>query len=267
MLSKQTLASATLALLISLVSAEDLCLSGLACRPWSLHSPCAAGGSMDTRFLIETWSESTALNTYGQSAFCPLVDQNEAFVMTNLTDFIDGAFTEDNVSSSFNNTRIWVYGQGALSPDDHSPIQDGSGALFSYLFPAQGSPQFGTGCAAGELAVASFLMVNFTMTNGVYLYNHNGTSINGNPINSGWLPTCDGTQCLFGDPACIGMGGLMNCARCYDATDVDTAMTRVWAAFYGTDSQGRTFVSGQDNPLNFLQYASGSAYTEIANNL
>jgi hypothetical protein len=272
MLSTGFTISAFVALLVvSFVAAEDDCLSGLACRPWSKFAPCSIGGSMNTRFIVERWDNGSVAMPFGESSFCPLVDQNEAFILENTGDYVEPAFWENNQSSTVNNTKIWLYGQGNLNTTNvHEPIAHGSGVLLSYMFPSQGSPEFGTGCSNGELAVASFLMINFTMTNGIYLYKAvpAGDTIDGNPINAGWVSTCDASnQCLFGDAACIGMGGVMNCARCYDQTSVQTAKTRVWAAYYGTDASGRSFVSGQDNPLNFLQYASGSAYTTIANNL
>ncbi|CUF84110.1 Hypothetical protein, putative [Bodo saltans] len=257
-------------LLIAFAHAVDDCVASLACRPWNQHVPCTSGASMDLRFVIDTWEGSTNdAYSNGQVAFCPLVDANQAFVLDGVSDYIDGAFLNGNASSTFNNTNIYVYGQGSLD-SSANPQSDGSGALFSYIFPSAGgdAPQFGSGCGDGELAVVSFLMINFTMTNGAYLYQHNGTEIGGNPINSGWVSTCDsGNKCLFGDPACIGMGNVMNCAKCYNQASLDQVSTRVWAAYYGTDASGKTYISGQDNPLNFLQYASGSAYIDIANNL
>jgi hypothetical protein len=225
---------------------------------------------MDLRFVVDTWEGSTVSNyANGQVAFCPLVDTNQAFVLDGVAGYIDGAFGNSNPTSTLNNTNIYVYGQGSVN-STHDPVADGSGAMFSYLFPSAGgdAPQFGSGCADGELAVVSFLMINFTFTNGAYLFEHNGTAIGGNPINSGWVSTCDaGNKCLFGDQACIGVGSVMNCAKCYNEASLDQASTKVWAAYYGTDASGKTLTSGQDNPLNFLQYASGSAYVAIANNL
>jgi len=214
---------------------------------------------MELRFLIEQWpGEDNEIDEVAYS-FCPVVDQLQAFKLNNTgvnlnlqNSFIDFP----TIGARVNETFLSVYGQGSAPNYTHPSDISWSRVVYANT----------DACSGDEIAVVSYLSLNFTMSNGDFLYPAN--SNNSQPINVGFVPTCDWSgTCLFdGSSICIGAGNLRNCARCYSNATYVYAHTNIWASYYGTDDHGKPFTSGEDNPLNFKQYSVTSAYSEIANN-
>jgi len=153
---------------------------------------------------------------------------------------------------------VAVRGTGP-SVDQDAPTLDSTTAAPVIIWDATS-----LGCPkTAPTAVARFLILNVTMTNG--LYKLGGSD--GIPIQTGFDPTCDGDSCLLGNAdLCIGTAGRKNCAKCYDqATALSMHLnTTIFTAYYGTDNSGRSFKSGTLNPLNFEEFAWEPVYKSVS---
>ena len=248
--------------LVTFVALADDCSSGSACRPWGNGSSCAIDGRMDLRFFINIPSDSNYTDGSGVTqsqvtyAFCPKVDELQAFQLQkgavygaarysyNGTDINPQGFTQTSP-----NTTIQVFGMGSPPFVQIPSLNDWSTAIFYQ----------NTSACGGGPAIVNFLVLNITMKNGNYA--------NNNFAQIGFIPTCDwDNKCLVGSSSlCIGTDKKMNCAQCATTvSDLWTLKTSVWSSYYGTDKNGKTFKSGSNNPLNFRQFSSGSAFDEVS---
>lgn len=253
--------SITLALMALAVVAFDpnnQCRQGVACQPWNPASRCEINGRMELQFLLQQWPGNDNVLDEVAYSFCPVVDQLQAYKLNNTGNNLNlgNAFIDfPTVGPRVNETFLRVYGQGAAPNYTHPDDRSWSRVTYASA----------NGCPGDQIAVVSYLSLNFTMSKGDYLYPTD--SNNSQPINVGFAPTCDWAgYCLFDDSSiCIGAGNLRNCARCYTNATYVYAHTNIWASYYGTDDQGKPFTSGEDNPLNFKQYTVTSAYDVLAN--
>lgn len=92
------------------------------------------------------------------------------------------------------------------------------------------------------------------------------------PLKTGFVPTCavdsdGGDYCLFDEyQVCIGNPGQKNCARCYNAANLDAlaqATVQVWTSYYGTDSRGYALRSGGVNPISQHRFASSGVLSKF----
>eukprot|EP00331_Platyophrya_macrostoma_P011539 CAMPEP_0176425096 /NCGR_PEP_ID=MMETSP0127-20121128/11207_1 /TAXON_ID=938130 /ORGANISM="Platyophrya macrostoma, Strain WH" /LENGTH=279 /DNA_ID=CAMNT_0017806235 /DNA_START=37 /DNA_END=876 /DNA_ORIENTATION=- len=262
----------------ALASGEDACAAAQSCKPWTSNNACVSNGRMTLQIIVDIWPDSTDTNSSSSLTdasqvvypFCPVVDQFQGFRLEGAGQYSLNALVT-NPLSTLTTTNISVKGLATAEENFEFPASQGAGqTTFTYLFNvlSDSSSEFGSGCTSGQVGVVSVLMLNFTMTNGVYTYGTVNGSTSGSPVNNGFVPTCQSGQCLFGDSACVGPPGAQNCARCFSATDNIAALDlKIWASYYGSDSNGRTFTSNQDNPLNYLQYATQSAYSTLTSTL
>eukprot|EP00388_Colpodella_angusta_P000420 GDKJ01001507.1.p1 GENE.GDKJ01001507.1~~GDKJ01001507.1.p1 ORF type:complete len:223 (-),score=10.41 GDKJ01001507.1:48-671(-) len=186
--------------------------------------------------------------------FCPNADELQAFSL-NSTAFWGG------LASAPNNASLGVYGMGGL-PAEQMPTPD----MDSSVLALTRHPSCSNGNGTDLFAVATFLVLNITMTKGSYYYTP-AESVQ--PIQSGFVPTCSGGVCQFdADAMCIGVGGMQNCAKCVK-TDSDMAQWKlnIWTSYYGTDVNGKRFLSGSSNPLNFRQYATDALWGDLRNDI
>lgn len=262
-----------LALLLAVqvvVRAEDNdCNLGLACQPWNPLTKCKREARMDSKFLVDHWpSNYVEVVQQAVYSFCPVIDQAQAFYLVNSSDHAMNAF---NDTYSLNTTYITANGFSAY-PNVTTPTSDNSRVVFAHYVQDPKTDSIVTGCAEGQVAVATFLMLNYTMSNGDFQYDLGVNMTSAAPINSGFMPTCDAQNvCLFQNQnfgsACLGEGSAKNCARCLDSNTTVKLTTVVWGAYYGTDEGGRALTSGQSNPLNFKQFSATSTYENFANSV
>jgi hypothetical protein len=237
------------------------------CKPWHPSMPCDIGKQMVTKIMAdvnpayvdETPYNGTSYVTYG---FCQEVDELQAL---HISGFINDTMLSDTGSFGPNATAyLRMYGLGAAANGPPAVIPqfpgdtDSSTAVLAWADP--------TVCPGG-IAVANFLVLNITLKDGFIHYRDNGS-----PLFTGFQSTCSGGVCLFGPSGpeypCIGNGQSSNCARClYNTTNLQNLTVSVWVSYYGTDASGTPMTSGQENPLNFREFAMNSAYDSLANDV
>ncbi|KAH9579992.1 hypothetical protein LSM04_005750 [Trypanosoma melophagium] len=189
---------------------------------------------MDLRYGVQL-SGGGGMLAFG---FCPVVDELQAFNLSGVGSLLSSIQGSENAS-------LMVYGQGTMT---ESTTNFSNAILYAEVSDK---------CKSDELAVVSFLLLHLSMTQGHYTYASN-TSF---PESAGFEPTCvKHDQCLYpgGGGVCIGSTNNRNCARCYTRSALATAQTTIWASYYGTDSAGKVFRSGETNPAQFRKLSFGA---------
>lgn len=250
------------------------CTTATACYPWSgKGSGCVRGGYMSLRFTSNAIPEN-GKNISGIEdpvtnftyAFCPKVDELQAF---NLTNFTQEAVVHTNAqtgkwefSTSTENTYISAIGFGNQTLRTIPPDSSDGRALVVDRNP-------GAVCKTGEIGVVSFLVLNVSMSGGVFRY----LAGHEQPPGNAFFPTCDSSDIcsVDGDQRCFGdFPGKKMCGTCYDATkaaDVALLTMQIWVSYYGTDANGRLMRSGASNPMNFRKYSLGGVYNTLINSV
>lgn len=237
-----------------------------ACQPYGA-TRCAIGDRMDIRFVVDIADANdfvlpqnhTHLNfnhiTY---AFCPVVDQLQAFTLEDSAVWAAGRRRDDGTAWNFtygpNRTWLRVFGMGEI-PDVGIPFDQDDSSVYLYQ-------QVPEEVCKSTHAVVSFLVLNITMTNGFYRH----TSDFHQAIQVGFSPTCNGNTCMFGnDQVCIGKSpGSLNCAKCAVSSEKLVSMDpHIFTSYYGTDKNGRRFMSGTDNPLNFEALSASNTFSKV----
>ena len=254
--------------LATLALANNACNLGTACRPFGNGTTCATGDWMDLRFRLQVTGEnryvdSVTLNTNNYVTFgvCAKVDELQAFELEKATSWGVGqgyASTGNvtSINSALSNfTTLDVFGMGPLPYRDYPLAGDDAAAIFYENV---------TGCGSNGFpgpAVVNFLVLNITMTKGAYSYTPADSPL---PIQNGFVPTCkDGTCLIDGGTVCVGKGK-QNCATCVNSVNgLLNTKVHIWAAYYGTDNNGRRFTSGSNNPIDFQQFSTDSVLNTI----
>ena len=263
---------------------SDACDENSSCFPWRVETGpfCFRGSPMGLRFFMDMANEDRRLNIshqvcgintgpntshYVTYAFCPLVDELQAF---NLTDSGKLAATyvdplTGRQASRQDEAWLRVYGAGTVSDREFPQRGESPGAVMI------------TGpCPSNSLktAITPFLILNLTMEGGRFKYYADFPQ----PAGVGFTPTCshvrdDTWTCnLDSSMECFGPanGFFKNCAFCYDNTEVDRIVAtniQIWTSYYGDDANGRNMQSGTNNPLNFRAYAGGNMYSSLSTSL
>jgi hypothetical protein len=259
--------AATLALGAVLAVAQ--CPGG-GCQPWT-GVPCARSDQWHyvnfkarQRYnSTEGWMLSSDAATYG---FKPSIDQLQAFRLEGFVHNVSGWLGTTSFSGNFTPTV----------PTPTRPVEvaitlDNAGNVSMPSYPlidhdtTVTAAEVSDVCGPGHVALASFLVVNITMTDGVYKWA--GSNIP--PIQVGFDPTCKEGSCVLGSGHCIGRPGRQNCAKCIPAVDVLNRAHKidVWMAYYGSDSNGRSFRSGSENPLNFEEFAFDPVFNSVVDSI
>lgn len=208
-------------------------------------------------------SSSAAETLFGISRpfyFCPVVDELQAFKLNQSARLV--ALNRDGVTfSNYPRTaNLTVIGmQYKTNPSIIPELWQDSTVT---VYEANSSACGGTGAA-----VATFLVLNITVNQGVYTY---GSGAEAQPIGAGFTPTCVDDNCLTNPSAvCIGPKGRKNCATCYSRpSDVGaTDSLTIWASYYGTDSNGRVMTSGGSNPLAFTQFSATPIFKSVSDEI
>eukprot|EP01062_Namystynia_karyoxenos_P029005 TRINITY_DN21869_c0_g1_i1.p1 TRINITY_DN21869_c0_g1~~TRINITY_DN21869_c0_g1_i1.p1 ORF type:complete len:428 (+),score=131.26 TRINITY_DN21869_c0_g1_i1:62-1285(+) len=183
--------------------------------------------------------------------FCPLVDDFAALSLVGSAKAL--------VSTSNLQMDIAAYGAGKSG----APRVPESGMDSRTTVWAPTHPK----CPGQGPAVATFLIYNITMRDGNFRYKGR------DPIGNGFVPTCEGRDdravCGFdASMVCIGSGDKQSCATCLsNGTVIDSESSRsdvrVFVTFYGTGSDGKHFLSGSSNPINFREFAVGNLYGDL----
>ena len=282
------LAIAICAVVASATSSVSQCEQQQACKPYpSYYSngqaapKCAKGDRMDLRFMLEIpysrWYQKSLepgvnvhyperVNISGTTIdypvawpyfFCPIVDELQAFTLYNASQLTSTGYYNDTWTT-LNSTRLSVYGMGNKgSPRVPEDYDDSSVMIY------QNTSLCGNVNGSAFPAIVDFLVLNITMTTGEYLYKPSFEQA----IQVGFEPTCDsGDICKLGSGVCIGdKPGRKNCAKCmYKPDDVKNAHLKVWTSYYGTDKNGRAFLSGSSNPLAFKQFSATPIFDAVA---
>lgn len=268
------------AVFLQLVEAEP---SGLNCRtgckPWLQNPACAIGDPMKLRLILDTTLENQEFKLKGMNqtnssdgakipqwqvgwGFCPTVDQLQAFQLTDSARWVAGSFKEPGAVTADKGTKyLRVFGAVGLTTKGLIPPNEfDSAVVISDPSAAANTCNGGKG-----VLIADFLVLNFTMDNGVYRM----VSSFEQSVQVGFKPTCDDTGCMV-DPSkgCIGPPGRQNCASCVSsAEDFDNRPIQVFAAYYGKDSEGRRMQSGASNPLNFRKMAETGVFSAVQSDL
>lgn len=230
------------------------CDDGSSCTPYGgggnySGRACAIGKRMNLVFGVKTFG-----GVEQSFAFCPKTDQLQAFALNN-TGFWN------TIAKAPENATIGVYGMGG-APMEQMPTPEMDGSVLAFTR----HPSCNDGNGTNYFAAATFLVLNITMTKGSYYYTP-ADSVQ--PIQSGFVPTCNSGVCEFdSDALCIGVGRMQNCAKCV-RTDAEMTQWRlnIWASYYGTDVNGKRFLSGGSNPLNFRQFATDSLWGNLRNEI
>jgi len=259
------------AIALGAVLAVAQCPNG-GCQPWA-GVPCARGDRWHyvnfkarTRFnTTEGWVLGSDAVTYG---FKPTIDELQAFRLENF--LINVSSMIGQVTNNGHN-RSFTRATDSTKPTEVALSLDNAGNVSLPSYPLVDHDttvtvaEISDVCGEDHVAMAHFLVANVTMTDGVYKWA--GASIP--PIQVGFDPTCDGNSCLLGKGVCIGRPGRKNCAKCVPFNEVMRSENKVnvWMAYYGSDSNGRSFRSGSENPLNFEQFAFDPVYNSVIDSI
>ena len=262
------------------------CDATRACFPMSTTS-CTRGNNINLRFFMDAAEgyddsivediSSPFSNRTVTYAFCPRVDELQAFNLTNAP-----MYATINRTSVENSTNFTYF---VDSVADTYVSAYGFGGSLSVAIPSVNSTSrvmiTTNGTAKCDNNINAVLLVDFlvfqiSMTDGVLTYpgavapQENVTDgVSAQPQGVGFQPTCSGGACqLDASLPCIGDVGNQNCARCYtSAGDVLNKTVQIWVSYYGTDNNGRTLLSGSSNPLNFRKYAGASVFNTLSDSL
>lgn len=248
------------------------CTRETACYPWSSRGPaCARGSRMNLRFVGEAAPEN-GVNVSGipgnvtemTYAFCPIVDELQAFNLTNFTR-LAGIYTKDdgatwkagNVGKSY----LSAIGFGNQTLRTIPPASSEGRVLI--LDNTADSP-CNAGTSTGAIGFVNFLVLNVSMYNGLFVY----LAGHENPPGNGFVPTCTSGDVCTIDPSqkCFGdVPGRKMCGKCYEPAELAKTTMQVWVSYYGTDVNGRTLRSGASNPMNFLKYSLVDVFSALSN--
>lgn len=253
------------------------CDASRACFPMASPS-CTRGNNLNLRFFMDAASayqnssveaDSAFNNRTITYAFCPRVDELQAFNLTDAPTFsvIDPA---DNASfvEDVEDVYLSAYGFG-----ESESIAVPSNTSASRVMIAQNGSKF---CTGNAVLLVDFLVFQISMTDGYFKYNgavaprENVSEVSVQPQGVGFQPTCsyDGVCQLDATFHCIGDVGQQNCAQCItDPYEAANKTVQIWVSYYGTDNNGRRLLSGGSNPLNFRKYAGASVYNTLSNSL
>lgn len=240
--------------LLAAIGLANECDAGTSCAPYGgggnySGRACAIGKRMNLVFGVRKSSGEEH-----SFAYCPKADQLQAFALNNT------AFW-NTVADSPENATVGVYGMGGV-PLEQMPTPEMDGSVLAFTRHASCNNGNGTNL----FAAATFLVLNITMTKGNYYYTP-ADSVQ--PIQSGFVPTCSSGVCQFdSDAFCIGVGRMQNCAKCLrNDADIQKWRLNIWTSYYGTDVNGKRFLSGGSNPLNFRQFATDSLWGNLKNEI
>lgn len=259
--------------------ADSQCTNG--CEPWNAAMSCTIGSYMRLPFVLDISKENSQNIFNGNKqqvgyGFCPQVDQLQAFTLPDAAGWAAGDFKSGNATSAINTADL---GDGSSSTpaflrifgavgfqDTKTNIPKDSYSSSAMIFdPAQTCTT-----ALGEpgVYIASFLVINFTMSNGQYRM----VSSFDQSVQVGFQPSCDATDTcqVSPDQYCLGNStGNKNCATCVAQTvaDLNNTQIQVFASYYGTDATGRKMQSGSSNPLNFLALSSSGVFNKLKDDI
>jgi len=258
--------------MLVLTTAVGLCLGSkqceqVVCQPWSAGAtPCQRGtGKIQIQWGLDLPPNSRFSSlTYG---FCANVDTVQSFVLVgsaaNTTGLGSGT-PSPNSTWMPSTSRVWLVGGG---PSGNPMLPTMTNASNAVVYDGTIPP---SDCGVGGAAIVSMLVFNVTLNNGVFSYTNNVA------IGTGFAPTCDSSDVCKLDPTlkCIGdVPGMKNCAKCLskDALSRTNPLSgsdiSIFTTYYGTDSRGKTLMSGSGNPLNFAAFAMGGVYNSIASDV
>jgi hypothetical protein len=246
---------AVVALSVAVVAA-DKCQG--ACEPY-FAGACKRGSVMDLRFMVDTppapganANTTAAQIVYG---FCAKVDDLSAFTLKTAAVMAGRDNATGTFNAKYNVSHLKVFGMGSSS---------------SVLTPTVGADSDvvllqNTSACGGRPALASFLMLNITMTNGLYKH---AAGFN-QAIQVGFDPTCKDGKCTMGTGVCVGDDtSKQMCSKCVsDVKELEDMPVHIWTSYYGTDSAGRAMKSGTLNPLRFRQFANSGLEDDVQNSV
>eukprot|EP00759_Apiculatamorpha_spiralis_P027600 PhF_6_TR30387/c1_g1_i5/m.44547 len=248
------------------------------CHPWISDDTCTRRtGKIDIRWgvTLPTKISRDGIDniTYMSYGFCAGVDEIQAFTLNYSAPIIALTGTANNTYEYVpTESRLWLFGSGDKSTQPYhmmtapnttepgyyqpGPSNDSSTIVFDGLAPQ---------CNDGP-ALAAMLVFNITLDKGKYSYQ------DGVPIGVGFAPTCDSNNYCKLDSKlmCIGQDGKMNCATCLNKKDPKDVLGKdvtIFVTYYGSDSKGKTLMSGSSNPLNFRMFSGGGAYSDMSKNM
>jgi hypothetical protein len=245
-----------------------------ACYPWSDKGPaCARGNRMNLRFQSNSAPENGVTRsgvpgnfTDMTYAFCPVVDELQAFNLTNFTRLVgvyqDGAGVWRQ-ATSVNKSYLSAIGFGNQTSRTLPPLTSQGKVLI--MDNTVNNPCIGSGSTDAPIGFVSFLVLNVSMSNGLFTY----LAGHENPPGNGFVATCTENDVCQIDPKqkCFGdYPGRKMCGKCYaTAADLAKETMQVWVSYYGTDVNGRTLRSGASNPMNFLKYSLVDVFSAVEN--
>jgi hypothetical protein len=253
-----------------------------ACYPWSARGPaCSRGSRMNLRFQGSSAPENGVDRsgvpgnfTDVTYAFCPVVDELQAFNLTNFTRlagvYHDSSTATWKLSPGVTKSYMSAIGFGNQTSRTLPPLTSQGKVLI--MDNTVNNPCIGNGATDTPIGFVSFLVLNVSMNNGLFTY----LAGHENPPGNGFVATCtEGDVCQI-DPRqkCFGdFPGRKMCGKCYaTAAELAKETMQIWVSYYGTDVNGRTMRSGASNPMNFLKYslvdvfdALQSSYSNLKN--
>jgi hypothetical protein len=244
-----------------------------ACFPWENSGPfCGRGAKMNLRFFTEfvygadDTSHATGSNHTVTYAFCPRVDELQAFNITEMGaksfTYMNGTDENNEPVYSFmtdNQRYLNVFGFGDTTNKEF-PEEESGGRAMVADYTAQDSAGRSQCIFDQEIAYTPFLVVNVSMTKGHFQYFEGHSA----PAGTGFVPTCQNDVCLFDQSmGCIGEGNNRNCAECVDIAKAREVSVQVWVSYYGTDASGRQLRSGANNPLNFQAFSGSGVSSKM----
>lgn len=266
---------------------DPQCVNG--CQPWNALMACTIGKEMRLPLVLDI-SRENAQNVFnGQKnqigyGYCPQVDQLQAFSLPEAAgwaagDFRNGNFTADTAAaddgsgsgsgSSTDAPAAYLRIFGAVGfQDTKTNIPKNTYSSSAVIF----DPKQSCTTANNEdgFLVATFLVINFTMTNGEYRM----ISSFDQSVQVGFEPTCDSTDTcqISSSQPCLGnTTGNKNCAVCVARSGgvaaLNNTQIQVFASYYGTDANGRKMQSGSSNPLNFLALSSTGVFNKLKSDI
>lgn len=251
-----------------------------ACHPWDVGiGPfCGRGNKINLRFTMDLAPENhyplynTTPATIMQTAayaFCPVVDELQAFNLSagpmlgvlnvvglnvsNITTVNSPDPSQLNFSTQFTEGYLSVYGFGSVDNVIEPNVSTSTGAVKIFSNDSVLCP--------GGILVSHFLVLAISLDKGRFKYR----SDKANPVGSQFQSTCVGGGCtLDSKQKCHGTPLVSNCAKCYtNPAQLINATVQIWVSYYGTDVNGRTLLSGSNNPLNFQKFSSSGVWNNL----
>lgn len=257
------------------------CDANVACFPWNTGAgpSCTRGANLNLRFFMNATNEYPEENRTMTFAFCPRVDELQAFNLSHAPRYAALSRTNTEAPTFVENVQdahISVFGFGNYD----SRLQPSNSSV-SRVMILHNETEVRV-CPIDEVLFVDFLVFQVSLTSGMLTYtdakSYGSTVVNETtnetsapystdtpPQGTGFQPTCSSGVCTMdGSMQCIGENvENQNCARCYKAADLYNRTTMVWVAYYGTDVNKRRLLSGSSNPLNFRKFSGGSIYQSL----